>query len=191
MDNFSPPYHVLYVYIPCVWLWVCKIWMNTAFIDRSSYSFRTAITVTPHEHHGVPNHLQIDRLWHQLFNVTTTTKTKKSKSTLLAIHEWYTLVVGVFPHKEPVMWKAFPCHDVIVISGKDELLIHFFVHKIYLQKRHIDMGNPSTLFSHWNLNLALLRPRVISSSRQNVFKFKIISGQRMKGEPCLSVKSGH
>ena len=71
------------------------------------------ITVTTHVHCSVSNHWRLDYLWNILFRLTSRRTSKLRAS--LAISEGNHQSPLDSPHKEPVMWKMCPCHDVIVI----------------------------------------------------------------------------
>ena len=61
------------------------------------------ITVTLHEHHGVPNHRQIDSLFKHLVQLNTKERSKLHVTSVL----WW-------PLKDLVMRKWVLCHDVMM-----------------------------------------------------------------------------
>ena len=76
---------------------------------------KSLITVTSNEHHSVLNHWQIDCLF-RLTNYKVNIKALHHGSFVRGIH----LSPVDSPLKGPVIWKAFPCHDIIMIDWIDK-----------------------------------------------------------------------
>ena len=77
---------------------------NTIYQIRSKYVVPVISAIPVHD--GASNDGQLDCLLNSLFNL----KQIKPKSS----HYW-PYVSGIYsPHKGPIMWKAFPCHHIIV-----------------------------------------------------------------------------
>ena len=84
---------------------------------------KALVTVTSHEHHGVSNEMQLNRLLNNLFRLTTN---KIPKLCITGALQGESMVES--PHKGPVMQKVFPCHEFImqfqVPMGYDPNLTH-------------------------------------------------------------------
>ena len=99
---------------------------------------------------------QIDGLMHKrhdwqlcLFCI----KPSKSESNIKASHHW-PFVRGIHqslvdsPHKGPVMWKGFPCHDVIMSSTVCHVLVC-----VYCQSIQLIQGSFCVLPTQWETML--------------------------------------
>ena len=103
----------------CVEAWT-NAWLqadclfNNTFTDQKPCSAN--IIGMPHEHHGISNHQCSNCLFNSFFRI------KMKKTSKLSIpgsfcrestDDWWT----PSPHKAPVMWKVFPCHNIIMIEA--------------------------------------------------------------------------
>ena len=72
------------------------------------------ITMTSHECHAIPDHQPLNSLLKILFSLRSKKPYKVCYTSLLPlreIHQWQL----DSPHEGQVIWKAFPCHDIIMI----------------------------------------------------------------------------
>ena len=77
------------------------------------------ITLTSNERHGDSNHRQLYR--DCLFKTILLNWNLIKHYSL--IYWWYVRVNGGFPHKDPIMRKAFPYHDVPMPVGQSDALL--------------------------------------------------------------------
>ena len=80
----------------------------------------THVRVTSHKHHGISNHLQLATVFWTVCSVNMTVcrtvcsaniKENIKAAFVWGIHQWSM----ESPHKGPVMWKEFPCYDVMLL----------------------------------------------------------------------------
>ena len=91
---------------------------HETFVTLQYISLQLA-TMMSYERHGISNELQMDCFFDKLLRLTQNnnnnnnkTKNKPHSSALLVLWEGNQPVTGGFPHKWPLMWKAFPCHEI-------------------------------------------------------------------------------
>ena len=125
---------------------LCKL--NCVSIDRGSI-----ITVTSHEHQIVWNLWQLNCFFNSMFRQATK-KTLKVKLCIAGL-----FVRGIHPspmdslHKGPVMWKAFPCCNIImwIWLSSYPICVDFCIY-IYVCVQNVyafdDDSNKETLIMH-------------------------------------------
>ena len=80
-----------------------EIWWNLKAFQKFNTHFH-AIMMTSHQHHGIPNHWTFDCIFNGLVGLGGGGGGGGGRSTGDQVDS---------PHKGPVMWKAFPFHDIL------------------------------------------------------------------------------